>query len=63
MGNALAGAINPSQVVLGNSYIPSAAYAFGTFSNGPVWASDGASDFFNSLLGLDECTHPMSTAG
>jgi outer membrane lipase/esterase len=50
MGNALAGAINPSQVVLGNSYIPSAAYAFGTFSNGPVWASDGASALGVPLL-------------
>jgi outer membrane lipase/esterase len=50
-GNAaLAGAINPSQVVLGNSYIPSAAYASGTFSNGPVWASDVASALGVPLL-------------
>jgi outer membrane lipase/esterase len=43
-GNAaLAGAINPSQVVSGNSYIPNAAYGSGTFSNGLVWASYAAS--------------------
>jgi outer membrane lipase/esterase len=40
--DALAGAINPSQVITGNTYIPGAAYASGTFSNGPVWASDVA---------------------
>jgi outer membrane lipase/esterase len=43
-GNAAdAGFVNPSQVVTGNTYIPNAAYAPLTFSNGPVWASDVAS--------------------
>jgi outer membrane lipase/esterase len=43
-GNAAAvGFYDPNQVVLGNSYIPRAAYAPNkTFSNGPVWASDVA---------------------
>ena len=43
-GNAAAvGFYDPKQVVLGNSYIPSEAYAPNkTFSNGPVWASDVA---------------------
>jgi outer membrane lipase/esterase len=50
-GNAaLAGAINPSQIVLGNSYIPGAAYASGTFSNGPVWASYAATALGVPLL-------------
>lgn len=39
-GNAAAlGAINPAQVISGNTYIPSAAYGSGTFSNGPVWVN------------------------
>lgn len=39
-GNAaLAGFSNPAQVITGNTYIPSAAYSSGTFSNGPVWVS------------------------
>jgi len=39
-GNAAAlGAINPAQVITGNTYIPSAAYGSGTFSNGPVWVN------------------------
>src|ERR1700730_15373057 len=43
-GNAAdAGFVNPSQVITGNTYIPNAAYAPLTFSNGPVWASDVAS--------------------
>jgi outer membrane lipase/esterase len=50
-GNAAAANfINPSQVVLGNSYIPNAAYASGTFSNGPVWASYAASALGVPLL-------------
>jgi len=32
----------PGQVITGNTYIPSQPYASGTFSNGPVWASDVA---------------------
>ena len=41
--DAFLGAIKPAQVISGNTYIPGAAYASGTFSNGPVWASDAAS--------------------
>ena len=37
--NALAGLFDPTQVVTGNSYIPSSTYASGVYSNGPVWAS------------------------
>jgi len=33
------GAVNPGQTITGNAYIPSAAYASGTFSDGPVWAT------------------------
>lgn len=48
-GNAaVAGFYDPSQVITGNTYVPSKAYApFGTFSNGPVWAS-----LYASALGL-----------
>src|SRR6478609_263741 len=55
-GNAAAaGAIDKTQVITGNSYIPKAAYASTTFSNGLVWASDaaaqlGVSPFKPSLL-------------
>jgi len=43
-GNVAAlGAINPAQVISSNLYIPSAAYASGTFSNGPVWVNSLAS--------------------
>jgi outer membrane lipase/esterase len=42
-GNAaIAIGSDPGQVITGNSYIPSHPYASGTFSNGPVWASDVA---------------------
>jgi outer membrane lipase/esterase len=40
--------INAGQVISGNIYIPSQAYASGTFSNGPVWATDVA-----NALGLN----------
>jgi outer membrane lipase/esterase len=47
-GNAaLAGVINAGQSVTSNAYVPSAAYASGTFSNGPVWSTQ-----FATLLGL-----------
>lgn len=47
-GNAAAaGAINPAQTVTNNGYVPSAAYASGTFSNGPVWSTQ-----FATMLGL-----------
>jgi outer membrane lipase/esterase len=42
-GNAAAAHfIDPAQMITGNTYIPGAAYASGTFSNGAVWASDAA---------------------
>lgn len=37
------GAFDPGQTITGNSYIPSAAYASSTFSDGPVWATKLAS--------------------
>jgi outer membrane lipase/esterase len=50
-GNAAAaGFINSDQVVLGNSYVPNAAYSSETFSNGPVWASYAASALGVPLL-------------
>ena len=45
--NAAAGLYDPSQVVTGNTYIPSNTYLPGTYSNGPVWASD-----FAAMIGL-----------
>jgi outer membrane lipase/esterase len=42
-GNAaIAVGSDPAQVITGNTYVPSRPYASGTFSNGPVWASDVA---------------------
>ena len=46
--NALAGLYDPTQVVTGNTYVPSATYAPAmTYTNGPVWAT-----YFGSLLGV-----------
>ena len=49
--NFLAGLYDPAQVVTGNTYVPSSTYAssapFGTYSDGPVWAS-----YFATSLGL-----------
>ena len=45
--NAAAGLFDPSQVITGNSYVPTNTYAPGTYSNGPVWASD-----FAAMIGL-----------
>jgi outer membrane lipase/esterase len=46
--NALAGLYDPSQVITGNSYIPTYTYAPAkTYSNGPVWAS-----YFAQMLGV-----------
>jgi len=45
--NAAFGLFDPLQVVTGNTYIPSNTYASGTYSNGPVWASD-----FAAMIGL-----------
>lgn len=38
---------DPSQVISGNSYVPSFTYASGVYSNGPVWATQ-----FADKLGL-----------
>ena len=45
--NYLAGLYAPTQVITGNSYIPSYTYASGVYSNGPVWAT-----YYAGLLGL-----------
>ena len=45
--NAAAGLFDPFQVITGNTYIPTNTYAPGTYSNGPVWASD-----FAAMIGL-----------
>jgi outer membrane lipase/esterase len=37
--NAIAIGIDPTQVITGNSYVPTFAYASGTYSNGDVWAT------------------------
>jgi outer membrane lipase/esterase len=41
------GRYDPTQIISGNTYIPDNAYAFGTLSNGPVWATQ-----FAALIGL-----------
>jgi outer membrane lipase/esterase len=45
--NAAAGLYDPSQVVTGNTYVPTNSYLPGTYSNGLVWASD-----FAAMIGL-----------
>jgi outer membrane lipase/esterase len=50
--NFLAGLYDPTQHITGNTYIPSYTYAlngtpYGTYSNGPVWAS-----YFASVIGV-----------
>jgi outer membrane lipase/esterase len=45
--NAAAGLFDASQVVTGNTYVPSNTYFSGVYSNGPVWASD-----FAAMIGL-----------
>ena len=45
--NFLAGLYDPTQVVSGNSYVPSYTYASHVYSNGPVWAT-----YFAAMLGL-----------
>ena len=45
--NAIAFGAAPAQVITGNGYVPSQAYASGTYSNGPVWAT-----YFASTLGV-----------
>jgi outer membrane lipase/esterase len=45
--NAAAGLFDASQVITGNTYIPSNTYFSGVYSNGPVWASD-----FAAMIGL-----------
>ena len=41
--NAAAGLFAPNQVITGNTYVPTNTYAPRTYSNGPVWTSDAAS--------------------
>lgn len=41
------GRYDPTQVITGNTYVPDNAYASGTLSNGPVWATQ-----FAGLIGL-----------
>jgi outer membrane lipase/esterase len=48
--NATLGLYDPTQVITGNTYVPSATYASRTYSNGPVWASDVASQLGVTLL-------------
>jgi len=45
--NKLAGLYAPGQVITGNTYVPSSTYLAGTYSNGPVWASD-----FAAMIGV-----------
>jgi len=45
--NMLAGLYAPGQVITGNTYVPSSTYLAGTYSNGPVWASD-----FATMIGV-----------
>ena len=58
---------NSGQVVTGNSYIPSAPYATGVYSNGPVWASDVASSLGLTLapsqLGGTDFAYGGATTG
>jgi outer membrane lipase/esterase len=49
---------NPSQVITGNTYIPSQPYASGQFTNGNVWAVDLA-----QLLGLAPYAAPSLAGG
>ncbi len=49
---------NPGQVISSNFYIPSAPYASGTFSNGPVWVNS-----FASGLGLASFGAPSLAGG
>jgi outer membrane lipase/esterase len=48
--NAAAGLFDPNQVITGNTYVPTNTYAPRTYSNGPVWASDAASQLGVPLL-------------
>jgi outer membrane lipase/esterase len=53
--NSLVFGNNAAQSISGNGYIPGQTYASGTYSNGPVWATQFASslgiDLVPSLLG------------
>jgi outer membrane lipase/esterase len=40
--NASAGLYDPTQIITGNTYVPTNTYAAKTYSNGPVWATDAA---------------------
>ncbi len=65
--NAAVGLYDPAQVITGNSYIPSNTYAPGTYSNGPVWASDFAAmigvPLLPSLLGGTDFAFGGATTG
>jgi outer membrane lipase/esterase len=54
--NFAAGLFDPTQVITGNSYVPSFTYASHVYSNGPVWASDFAAKIGVSLT-------PSATGG
>ena len=54
----LAALTNPGQVVTGNSYIPSAPYASGQFTNGDVWART-----FANSLGLGPYGNALAAGG
>jgi phospholipase/lecithinase/hemolysin len=65
--NASFGLYNPGQVITGNTYVPSSTYASGTYSNGPVWASDVASQIGVTLqpshLGGTDFAYGGATTG
>jgi outer membrane lipase/esterase len=48
--NASAGLYDPTQIITGNTYVPTNTYAVKTYSNGPVWASDVAAKLGVTLL-------------
>lgn len=56
--NALVIGANGSQVITGNSYIPSQPYALGTYSNGAVWVNS-----FAAGLGLPGAAVPSLGGG
>ena len=45
--NRIAGLYAPAQVIPDNTYVPTSTYLSGTYSNGPVWASD-----FAAMIGV-----------
>ncbi len=55
---ALAIGADPTQVITGNTYIPSKPYASGQFTNGDVWVKD-----FATLIGLTSFSQPSLAGG